>query len=128
MPHPNGGIPVKSLRRILIPILMVGAGLGCSSTVEGPAIVANRAPDEPALVSEIPTKDIPEQRMLDPNRIVARVNDQIITVRTIRASPYGAALLSLGDTQSEDKAVGVLSQGTFHALVQGLAIGDGWHQ
>jgi len=45
------------------------------------------------MVSE---EEVPEQELLDPNRIVARVNDEIITVRSIQAE-YGDALLTIGE-------------------------------
>lgn len=78
-------------------LLMALALVGCNSTEEGTPIVA--VPDSglggasTPLVSE---EEVPEQDLLDPNRVVARVNDEIITVRSIQAD-YGDALLTIGD-------------------------------
>ena len=69
----------------------------CGSTEENqvaappdPGVGGNSVP--PMVTDE----EVPEQELLDPNRIVARVNDEIITVRSIQAE-FGDALLSIGE-------------------------------
>ena len=85
---------MKSMPLILT-ILIFAA---CGSTDEGTPIVARPGSglggaSATPLVSE---EEVPEQSLLDPNRIVARVDDEIITVRSIQAE-YGDALLTIGE-------------------------------
>jgi hypothetical protein len=81
---------------VSITILILGLGcLACSSTDENAQPVV-----EPPISNEPkgpqPTEEVPEPSLLDPNRVVARVNDKIFTVRSLRAR-YGAAIKRMGE-------------------------------
>ena len=70
----------------------------CSSTDENPASIGGFEPDLAAPM--VGSGEVPEQQLLDPNRIVARVNEEIITVRSIQAE-FGEALASIGEPTEE---------------------------
>ncbi len=85
------------MKSVSIILLLTFVLVACGSTTEAPGVVAPDSGFEGVgaapMVSE---EDVPEQELLDPNRIVARVNDEIITVRSIQAE-YGDALLTIGE-------------------------------
>ena len=86
------------IRTSIILSLIALTLVGCKSTDEEPPLVAQPGTGiesgggQPLVTDE----EVPEQDLLDPNRIVARVNDEIITVRSIQAE-FGDALLTIGE-------------------------------
>lgn len=74
------------MRRFPLLLLLAALAAACSSTPETPVVAGGalaRERDAPPIGTG---EDIPEPELLDPNRVVARVNDQTITVRTITAA------------------------------------------
>jgi parvulin-like peptidyl-prolyl isomerase len=83
-------------------LLLVFLAFGCGSTPDGEG---DPIPTDPGVGPTAPPpmvgdSAVPEQDLLDPNRIVARANDEIITVRSIMAE-YGEALRSIGEPSDE---------------------------
>ncbi|MEN8150079.1 MAG: peptidyl-prolyl cis-trans isomerase [Planctomycetota bacterium] len=79
---------------LLLALLLVAA---CASTDRDPIVVDSDAPDVSRKESGPATAEPNgEVSLLDPNRVVARVNDQVITVRTLNAK-YGANFRRLGE-------------------------------
>ena len=72
------------LLTLLCLTLLVAAG--CSSTPETPLVAGTGALEPERASPAIGSGDeVPQQALLDPNRVVARVNDQTLTVRSIDA-------------------------------------------
>ncbi len=77
-------------------ILVAALAMACGSTGE-PKVVVSDSPLAPEAERPLVPDTAPsEQRVDDPNRIVARVNDEIITFRSLVAE-YGEALRNIGD-------------------------------
>jgi len=85
----------------LVLSLVLGFVAACSSTEEEQVVVDPNSPDiSRRIEGPVPDARAAEPSLLDPNRVVARVNDQIITVRSLNAR-YGAALRQLGEAGDE---------------------------
>jgi hypothetical protein len=84
--------------------------------------VAN--PDDPQISPEptgpVPTGPVAEPSLLDPNRVIARVNDQIITVRSLNAI-YGATIRQLGEA-NEEQIRSILDRLTQDMISQALVL------
>ncbi len=77
----------------MVLLLVAACGSTGEKPVAGPIESGSGGDSASPMVTD---EEVPEQELLDPNRIVARVNDEIITVRSIQAE-FGDALLSIGD-------------------------------
>jgi len=91
-----------NLRSIPLALVAICALVAACSSTEGERVVVDpNAPDISRGNAEpVPLAPAAEPSLLDPNRVVARVNDQIITVRSLNAR-YGSALRQLGDAGDE---------------------------
>lgn len=99
----------------LVLLLLTAA---CAGGPETP-IVATNSPLAPESVPPvIPSEEAREPSLLDPNRVVARVNDEILTVRSLRAQS-GDALraMSVGD---EENLIRVLDEITLRVIQERL--------
>lgn len=84
-------------------LLSICGVAGCQTDQTTP-IVADTSPLAPeAMRPMVQGGIVPEQRLLDPNRVVARVNDQIITVRTILAE-IGDAVEAARQPEDDSKS------------------------
>ncbi|MCU0725355.1 MAG: peptidylprolyl isomerase [Planctomycetes bacterium] len=74
----------------------------CAACASDPQkVVASSSPLAPESERAIvPPGGLPEQKLDDPNRIVARVNDEVITFRSLVAE-YGEALRAIGNEDPE---------------------------
>ena len=105
----------------LIPVLAVLAlGAACASTDEVPVVATEPPSGHSGPVRRTEPGEIPEQEILDPNRVVARVNDEIITVRAIQAK-VGEAIAAFGDA-SEADLVRILDEAAFRMIVEELQV------
>lgn len=85
--------PLLILLAVLLP-----AAAGCEGTPEPPLVAENGGMRVEAPVVEAPA-EAPD--LLDPNRVVARVNDQTITISTLRAH-HGRAALQRFEAMTEE--------------------------
>jgi parvulin-like peptidyl-prolyl isomerase len=84
--------------KILCPLLLLLCA-ACAS--DPPKVVASSSPLAPESERPmVPPEGIPEQKIDDPNRIVARVNEEVITFRSLVAE-YGEAFRTIGNEDPE---------------------------